>query len=122
MALKLTRTPGQALTFTCPLGATTMKVTTTNGNARNGLHGQRVRFTSRNGARYDVMLPTGNALQRGTHRDELLSEARIELRAEARDRYGRPRSRRAAQLLDLFVACKADLLIIHGRREVGHHA
>lgn len=97
-----------------------MKLTATNGNKRNGLTGQRVTITLRGGETVSTYLPAGNALRRPRYRDRLLSFAHTCAAVESDMRSGPPRSHGALAMVDLFTRCKARLLIVHGRKEVGH--
>src|SRR5215217_1303105 len=96
-----------------------MKVTSSNGNKRNGLRGQRVTFTARDGVVRRLMLPVGSALHRGSYAYLVFEIARAELRQEAR-RLHEPRVPRlstdAREMLTLFTDCKARLIAYHGRR------
>lgn len=97
-----------------------MKLTATNGNKRNGLTGQRVTITLRGGQAFHKYLPAGGALRRKAYRDELVDFAHVCAATESAQRHGLPGSRGALAMADLFAECKARLLIVHGRREVGH--
>lgn len=97
-----------------------MELTATNGNKRNGLTGQRVTITLRGGQAFHKYLPAGGALRRKAYRDELVDFAHACAVIEQTERSGSPGSRGALAMADLFAECKARLLIVHGRREVGH--
>lgn len=90
-----------------------MKLTATNGNARNGLSGQRVTITTRSGARYSKYLPAGNALKRIRYRDELIDFAKTVAVVESYQRHGV-----CNKMSELFATCKARLMIVHARRVI----
>lgn len=89
-----------------------MKLTITNGNRRNGIAGQRLRFTHRHGQVTDLVLP-GSSFQRATARAALFSVALAELRIESQQRHGVTNP-----MTELFARSKARLMIWHGRREI----
>lgn len=100
-----------------------MRLTATNGSAAKGFSGQRVTVTMRGDRdKVTVHLPSGNALQRGTHTPQLLELVRVRARTECTDRAGIPRrgQRQAWALINLFAECKARLMVLHGRRSIGH--
>lgn len=97
-----------------------MKITATNGNARNGIKGQLVRFVRRNGECADLVhLKAGGGLRRKKYREGLTQAAHWAYRREALERVspnGAPISAQAFALADLFATSKARLSIRHNRR------
>jgi len=95
-----------------------MRITATNGNARNGIKGQRVTFTARSGASVSVNLSAGNGLRRRSNWPVLERWARWGYLCDISDRlpraYGPFHPVRA--MADLFAASKARLSIRHNRR------
>lgn len=99
-----------------------MKLTITNGNARNGVYGQRLRLEHRSGATHDILLP-GRAITskkwRPMIRFELLSHLRVEALRRHAGHYQKAGAR-AADMINLFAEGKARLMIDHNRRSIGH--
>lgn len=95
-----------------------MKLTITNGNARNGVYGQRLRLQHRDGVTYERQMP-GRAVTSRRWRPVLTRWAASHFRAEAHDR-NPPRSAEAYAMLEMFIAGKARLMIDHNRRSIGH--
>lgn len=89
-----------------------MRLTITNGNRRNGVAGQRLRFTHRDGLVSDLHLP-GSTWTRPTARAALFSVVLAELRIESLQRHGTSNS-----MTELFARSKARLIVRHGRREI----
>lgn len=75
-----------------------MQMTVTNGNARNGIKGQRVTFRTDSGLTVCTILPRARAAK---HRPALLNLARCVAWAEGVARHA-PRGEAAEQMLRLF--------------------
>lgn len=88
-----------------------MRMTVTNGNARNGIRGQRVTLYPRTGPATATILPRADALK---HRPALLAMARCVAWAEGVARHT-PTNPDAEQMLALFAESKARLVVIHRR-------
>lgn len=95
-----------------------MKLTITNGNARNGVYGQRLRLTYRNGMEIDWQLP-GRAATSKKWRPMIRQAVYECLFAEGELR-NFPRSLAASSMLAMFAEGKARLMIDHNRRSIGH--
>lgn len=90
-----------------------MKISATNGNARNGIKGQRVTMVSRCrtvGAL--LQLPAGGALKRRSYWPRLEHAAEEVYRLEAQRRAGV----QSSPMIDLFARSKARLSIRYGRK------
>ena len=84
-----------------------MKLAATNGNKRNGIRGQRVTVTTDQGRKLSVTVPSGNALQRGTHREAIGALAYRGAINDMADLYGYQLSGQALSTLLLFARSRA---------------
>lgn len=95
-----------------------MKLTATNGNARNKIEGQRVTLTTDRGVKFHKCLPAGNALRRVKYQSELIDFVHTVGVLEGWQRIPRRASVKALAMLDLFARAKARLVVVHGRRGI----
>lgn len=92
-----------------------MRVTATNGNARNLIEGQRVTVRLNTGAVFSKVLPAGNAIKRKRYAAELIDFIRVAAILELVERH-KPRTSRGADLVRLFALNKAQRVVLSGHR------